>query len=382
MTNETNHPNRRRGLAILGATGSVGSRAVEVAKALGECFSVELLTNATQGRRLVEMARDCKAKERFCVGDASASTLPDEAAVCELLASPRIDVVLCAVPGLAVLPQVIAALEVEKTVALASKEVLVSAGAWVMETARRHGARLLPVDSEHCAIFQCLEGHNVADIERLILTCSGGPFHAHPEMDLAAVTPEQALRHPAWRMGPKVTLDSATLMNKAFELVEAAHLFGVPEERLRVVVHPQALVHSMVQFRDGAILAQMGPTDMRLPIQYCLTWPERLPAMMAPLSFDAPLRLDFLPPDANRFPALELGRKAIRLGGLAGAVLDAANDAACRRFLDGTLPFDAIPRAVTAALEHVPEGKADNLQALAAARLAATAAVSHFKDTK
>ncbi len=379
MTNETNHPNRRRGLAILGATGSVGSRAVEVAKALGECFSVELLTNATQGKRLVEMARDCKAKERFCVGDASASTLPDEAAVCELLASPRIDVVLCAVPGLAALPQVLAALEVGKTVALASKEILVSAGAWVMETARRHNARLLPVDSEHCAIFQCLEGHSIDDVERLILTCSGGPFHAHPEVDLKTVTPEQALRHPTWQMGPKVTLDCATLMNKAFELIEAAHLYGVSEEQLQVVVHPQALVHSMVAFRDGAILAQMGPTDMRLPIQYCLTWPERRPALMAPLSFDASLHLDFLPPDTARFPALDLGRRALRMGGLAGAVLNAANDFACKRFLFGTLPFDAIPRAAAAALDApIPSGEADSFAQLDRARRHAENIVMDF----
>ena len=371
-----------RRLAILGATGSIGANAVAVAASLPDLFSVELVTCARQGARLRQLAAQCSAKECYCANEPDKSTLPDEAAVCELLASPRVDVVLCAIQGDVALRQVMAALEVGKTVALATKEVLVAAGQWVMETARQHNARILPMDSEHCAIFQCLEGHGTEDVDHLILTCSGGPFHAHPEVDLDTVTPQEALAHPTWAMGAKISLDCATLMNKAFELIEAAHLFGVPEERLRVVIHPQSIVHSMVEFRDGSILAQMGPTDMRLPIQYCLTWPERRPAMMAPLSFDAPLHLDFLPPDTARFPALDLGRRTLRMGGLAGAVLNAANDFACQRFLAGTLSFSAIPRAVAAALEHMPDGKADSFAQLDRARHHAEAAVNNFKDAK
>ena len=368
-----------RRLAILGATGSVGANAVAVAASLPDLFSVELVTCARQGAKLRQLAAQCGAKERFCIEDASASTLPDEAAVCDLLASARVDVVLCAIQGDSALPQVLAALEVGKTVALASKEVLVTAGQWVMETARRHGARLLPVDSEHCALFQCLEGRKADEVERLILTCSGGPFHQRPEVNLDAVTPQEALAHPTWSMGAKISLDSATLMNKAFEIIEAGWLFGVPEERIQVVVHPQSIVHSMVEFRDGAILAQLGPTDMRMPIQYCLTWPERRPPLMKPLSFDTSLHLDFLPPDTTRFPALELGRRALRTGGLAGAVLNAANDFACKRFLTGTLPFGAIPRAIAAALEPpLPPGEADSLAQIGRARRHAEAIATNF----
>ena len=273
---------------------------------------------------------------------------------------------------------VLTALRAGKTVCLATKEVLVAAGAWVMETARKHGGTILPVDSEHCAVFQCLRNEERRAVRRILLTCSGGPFHAHPERDLHTVTPEEAGHHPAWNMGAKITLDSATLMNKAFAIMEAAWLYGVPESQIEVVVHPQAVVHSMVEFVDGAVMAQLGPTDMKLPIQYCLTYPERCPSLMQPLDFTQPMTLEFLPPDTRRFPALNLAHQALRMGGLAGAVLNAANDSACRRFREGTLAFDEIVPAIAKALAHTPVGQADSFEALATATKVANDIVGNY----
>ena len=307
------------------------------------------------------------------------SNLSDEEALCEVLAGPGIDVVLCAIQGIGALKPVMAALRAGKTVCLATKEVLVAAGEWVMKTAKESGGRILPVDSEHCAIFQCLRGDDRRALRRIILTCSGGPFHAHPEQDLHTVTLAEASHHPTWNMGAKVTLDSATLMNKAFEMMEAAWLYDVPESQIEVVIHPQALVHSMVEFVDGAVLAQLGPTDMRLPIQFCLTYPERFPALMQTLDFTQPLDLKFFPPDTRRFPALDLARRALRMGGLAGAVLNAANDAACRRFREGTLAFDEITLSVRAALEQTPVGEADSYPALECAAQVARDVVDKFR---
>ena len=369
----------RRGLAILGATGSIGRNAVAVARAFPERFRVEVATCAHQGGLLRELAASCGARDTWCAADAGSSTLRDEDELCELLAGPRVDIVLCAIQGIAALRAVLCALRAGKRVALATKEVLVAAGAWVKETARRGGGEILPVDSEHCALFQCLRGEAREGLKRLILTCSGGPFHAHPEIDLHAVTPEQAMRHPTWAMGAKITLDSATLMNKGFEILEARWLYDVSEAQVAVVIHPQSVIHSLVEFRDGAVLAQLGPTDMKMPIQYCLTYPERCPAMMRPLDFGAAMRLDFAPPDTRRFPALEVAREAGRRGGLAGAVFNAANDAACRRFRAGTLAFDEIAPAVGEALEQTPAGAADSFEALAAANAAAEEAVRAFR---
>lgn len=373
----------RKGVVILGATGSIGTNATAVAAAFPERFRVEAVTCAARGALLQERARQCNAKALFCAADPAVSTLRDEDQVCELIASDKVDLVLCAIQGDSATRQVLTALRAGKTVCLATKEVLVAAGKWVMSTAARHGGRILPVDSEHCALFQCLGGqgaHPGRELTRLILTCSGGPFHAHPEVALSEVTPQQALKHPTWSMGAKITLDSATLMNKAFEIVEAAWLYGVPEDKIQVVVHPQSIVHSMVEFNDGAVLAQLGPTDMRLPIQYCMTWPERCPALMQPLSFAEPLHLDFMPPDTRRFPALELARRALRHGGLAGAVLNAANDYACKRFLQGTLGFDEIAEAVSFAMERIPAGEADSHEAIAGARATAKEAVADFRS--
>ena len=272
--------NGRRRLAILGATGSVGRSAIAVAQAYSNRFQTVCVTCARQGKKLQKIAQELHARYCFCAFDASVSNVGSEDELCELLAGPEIDVVLCAIQGLGALKPVLAALRAGKTVCLATKEVLVAAGEWVMETARQHGGRILPVDSEHCAIFQCLRHEDHDALRRMILTCSGGPFYRCASEKLHAVTPAETERHPTWAMGPKITLDSATLMNKAFEVMEAAWLYGVPESQIEVVIHPQALIHSMVEFVDGAVLAQLGPTDMRLPIQYCLTYPERFPSLM------------------------------------------------------------------------------------------------------
>ncbi len=370
-----------RGVAVLGATGSIGRQTLEVLaqSAPGE-YSLEVVTCAHQGEALAEIRRRHGARESYCPGQPQFSTLRDPEEVCALLQSPRVDVVVCAIQGSSALPYVMAALQAGKRVCLATKEVLVSAGEWVMSTARNCGGELLPVDSEHCAIFQCLKGGNHGEVRNLWLTCSGGPFHAHPEIPLHQVTPQQALQHPTWNMGRKITLDCATLMNKALEMMEAHWLFGLPGNQIQVVIHPQSLVHSMVEFVDGAVLAQMGTADMRLPIQYCLTYPERRPSPCAPLDFLRPggCRMDFLPPDEARFPALSLARRVMERGGGAGSVFHAANEAALQRFLQGTLAFDDIPLAVAYALDTVPCAEAPrSLEAVQTLETAAAQAVLH-----
>ncbi len=371
----------RRGIAVLGATGSIGRQTLEVLAQRPEAYSLELLTCGHQGEVLAELRQRLGARDSYCPGHPEASTLREQEEVCALLQSPRVDVVVCAIQGSSALPYVLAALEAGKRVCLATKEVLVSAGAWVMSAARVHGATLLPVDSEHCAIFQCLQGESHRAVRNLWLTCSGGPFHSHPEISLHQVTPQQALRHPIWSMGRKITLDCATLMNKALEMIEAHWLFALPGSQIQVVIHPQSLVHSMVEFVDGAVLAQMGSADMRLPIQYCLTYPERQPSPCPPLDFLRPggCRMDFLPPDEKRFPALPLARRVMAMGGGAGAVFHGANEAALLLFLQGTLAFDAIPWAVEHALDRVPCAHApDSLEAVQSLERAAARAVQHY----
>jgi 1-deoxy-D-xylulose-5-phosphate reductoisomerase len=240
------------------------------------------------------------------------------------------------------------------------------AGALVTELAARRGGRLLPVDSEHSAVFQALQGSPPGSVERLVLTGSGGPFRGHSRADLAQVTVEQALRHPTWRMGPKITVDSATLMNKALEVVEARWLFDLPPERIEVIIHPESVVHSFVEFRDGSVLAQLSPPDMRLPIQYALTYPERVPGPARRLGWGELRALHFEPPDHETFPALQLGYEVARRGGTCGAVLNAANEAAVGRFLAGDLAFCDIPRACRAALDHHHYSPAPTLAELAA----------------
>ena len=265
------------------------------------------------------------------------------------------DLVMAAIVGCAGLVPTMAAVEAGKTVALANKEALVTAGELMTGAASRSGARLLPVDSEHNAIFQCLAGNRLEDISRIVLTASGGPFRTASAEQMRSATPGQAVAHPNWSMGAKISVDSATLMNKGLELIEAHHLFGLPSERLEVLVHPQSVVHSLVEFADGSMLAQLGPPDMRVPIAYALAWPERMETPAERLDLAAAARLDFEQPDLSRFPALRIARQAMEAGGAAPVILNAANEIAVANFLEGGIGFTAIASLVEEALSRSKE---------------------------
>jgi 1-deoxy-D-xylulose-5-phosphate reductoisomerase len=259
---------------------------------------------------------------------------------------------MAAIVGCAGLVPVMAAIEAGRTVALANKEALVSAGALMTEAATRHGATLLPVDSEHNAIFQCLAGSRREDVSKLILTASGGPFRTTSEADIRAATPAQAVAHPNWSMGAKISVDSATLMNKGLELIEAHFLFGLPSDRIEVLIHPQSVVHSLVEYVDGSVLAQLGSPDMRVPIAYALAWPERMATPAERLDLSQIARLEFQKPDLARFPALRIAREALERGGAAPTVLNAANEVAVACFLAGRIGFTDVPELAEQALER------------------------------
>lgn len=345
------------GVVVLGATGSVGTQAADVLEAHRDRFSVEGLASGRRGPELLALARRLGCP-RIALADpeAAASLRPSlrrgdpellegEDGVLALVAAPSVRVVLQATTGAAGLPASLLAARLGKRLALANKESMVVAGPLLVAAARASGAEILPVDSEHCAIHQCLRAGRAEEVRRLVLTASGGPFLHADKARLARVTPAEALRHPTWSMGPRITVDSATLLNKALEVVEARWLFGVPADRIEVVVHPQSVVHSMVEFVDGSVVAQMGPPDMRTPIRYALGFPDRLPAERPRFDVRDYAQLTFLAPDRERFPGLDLGFAAARRGGTAGAALNAADEVAVAAFLAGDLPFDAIPAA-------------------------------------
>lgn len=356
-----------KGIAVLGSTGSIGRQALEVARAFGGRLRVCGL--AATGRNLELLAAQVQEfrPQVVAVADpAAAADLRDRvpcgvevvggdegiAAVCSL---PQVGMVLNAVSGVAGLAASRTAIGAGKDLALANKESLVLAGPLLLAEVRRQGVALLPVDSEHAALHQCLAGRT-GPIERLVLTASGGPFRTLDAAALAGVTPEMALAHPTWKMGPKITVDSATLMNKALEIIEARWLFGVPWEQIEVVIHPESIVHCLVAFGDGTVLAQLAPPDMRLPIQYALSWPERWPSPFARLSWEALCALHFEPPDEQRFPCLRLGRWAGERGGTYPAVLTAADEAAVELFLRRRIGFLDIARLVEEALtRHEPK---------------------------
>jgi len=352
----------KRRVVILGATGSIGESAMRVARALPERIEIVGLSGRNNTGRLLELAREFP-KAAVCAGDEAAANqlshdlgrpvLHGEEGLLTLAALPEADLVLMAIVGTTGLKPALHALENDKDLAVASKEILVMAGELVMATAERMGGRVLPVDSEHNAIFQCLEGQDPSTVKRLILTCSGGPFLKAAATDLVSVKPEQALRHPTWSMGRKISVDSATLFNKGLEMIEAKWLFGMPMEQVDVIVHPQSIVHSMVEFLDGSILAQLGSTDMALPIQYALTYPERLIGPCAPLDLTALGKLEFEAPCTDLFPALDLARRAGTVGGTLPAVLNAANEAAVEAFLAGRLSFPGIWESVARAMDEV-----------------------------
>ena len=370
-----------RTIVILGSTGSIGENAVRVAKHLGNRIRVSGLAAGRRWQRLAQQAHELDARHVVVAdpGDLEPlqQLLPEgcraatgSQALCDLVTRPEVDTVLCAIVGTAGFEPVLAAIRAGKDIALASKEVLVMAGPAVMAEASRCGVRILPVDSEHSAIFQCLEAErlksrhgsssNAEVVRRLVLTASGGPFRRSSIQELERVTPEHALAHPTWNMGRKVTIDSATLMNKGLELIEARWLFDLPPERIDVWIHPQSIVHSMVEFVDGAVLAQLSVPDMRLPIQYALTWPERWEGLTPPLDIGRLRTLEFEEPDHTRFPALLLARRALAEGGTMPAVLNAANEAAVDRFCDGSLSFTGIPRLVESVMaRHDPLASPD-----------------------
>jgi len=350
-----------RKVVVLGATGSIGQSAQRVARHLGERMQLVGLSSNQNAAGLAEAAREFRPAA-VCLGTEEA--IEDLPAGCRLLRGaeglvelatlPEADLVLIAIVGTAGLQPALAAIEAGKDIAIASKEILVAAGEIVMAAAARRGVQVLPVDSEHNAIFQCLEGRDPATVKRLILTCSGGPFRNTPATEFGAIAPESALRHPTWQMGRKITIDSATLFNKGLEMLEARWLFDVPMEQIDVVIHPQSLIHSMVEFVDGSVLAQLSPSDMAFPIHYAVTWPERVPGAQRPLDFAELGRLEFFAPRWDDFPALRLAREAGTRGGTLPAVLNAANEIAVAAFLDQKIRFPKIWELVERTMAKTP----------------------------
>jgi 1-deoxy-D-xylulose-5-phosphate reductoisomerase len=361
-------------IAILGSTGSIGRSALAVVDAHADRLQVVALA---AGENVTRMAEQVERYRPRAVAMASASALhsvqqaitadarqaiavaaSESHGLCDLVQQPDVDIVLCASSGTAALEAVLCAIAAGKRIALANKEVLVMAGHLVMEAARRHRALVLPVDSEHNAIHQCLHQRAACDVRRLILTASGGPFRTWSAEQLATVSAADALSHPTWKMGRKITIDSATLMNKGLEVIEAHWLFDMPGSRIDVIVHPQSIVHSMVELRDGSVIAQLGVTDMRLPIQYAFSYPERWEAALPPLNLMDYARLEFEPPDHARFPCLLLAYRALQAGDGFPVVLNAANEVAVASFLEGQLAFRGIAAAIEAALDAHARGAA------------------------
>jgi 1-deoxy-D-xylulose-5-phosphate reductoisomerase len=343
---------KRKRVVVLGATGSIGESSLKVARDIPERMEIVGLAANSNAEKLAASANAIRPPA-VCLTDSSKidalrgalkyhpKIFVGEEGLCEIATLPEADMVLIAIVGTAGLRPALAAIEAGKDLAVASKEILVMAGEAVMGSARRKGVHVLPVDSEHNAIFQCLDGRS-SPVRRLILTASGGPFRKTSADQFSSITVEQALKHPTWNMGPKITIDSATLFNKGLEMIEAHWLFGVEMERVEVVVHPQSIVHSMVEFADGSTLAQMSYSDMCFPIQFAVTWPERVPNSLPPLDFAKVSTLEFFAPRYEDFPALGLAREAGSKGGTLPAVMNAANEVAVENFLAGKSAFPSI----------------------------------------
>jgi 1-deoxy-D-xylulose-5-phosphate reductoisomerase len=351
-------------VVVLGSTGSIGRSALSVIEHDGGArLRAWGLSGHTRWKELASQAMAHRPRFVAVTEPEAARRMEQELrgtgvevlcgldGLIRMVQHPETDRVLSAIVGAVGLSGTWAALEAGKIVALANKETLVVAGPLIMDLARERGAQLIPVDSEHSAIFQALKAGDRTEVRRVVLTSSGGPFRGRSARELARVTPEDALKHPTWKMGPKITIDSATLMNKALEVIEARWLFQLEPEQVEVVIHPESVVHSFVEFVDGSVIAQLSPPDMRLPIQYALTYPERVAGPSPRVDWTRPLALHFEPPDRETFPALELGFEVMRRGGTAGAALNAANEAAVARFLAGEIGFLDIARACRAALD-------------------------------
>jgi 1-deoxy-D-xylulose-5-phosphate reductoisomerase len=371
-------------VAVVGSTGSIGVSTLEVIRAHREKFSVDLLVAGRQSKVLVEQIREFRPavagvadpgafedlkRELGLLGNAprweGTELICGEGEISQAIRESQSEIVVAAVVGMAGLSGVIAALESGKDVALANKESLVVAGALVLDKAKAHGAGLVPVDSEHSAIFQALQGVPREDLASIILTASGGPFRTTPAADFASITPERALKHPQWNMGTKITIDSATMMNKALEVIEARWLFDLVPDAIEVIVHPQSIVHSMVRLRDGTVLAQLSVPDMKGPISYALTYPgSRLAGVMRPLDFAAVRELTFEPVDDERFPGISLARQCLQGAKGASAVLNAANEVAVEAFLGRRIPFSGIHELVRDALEKFGDQSYETLDEL------------------
>ena len=364
-------------LAILGSTGSIGRQSLSVVEALPGRFGVVALSAGTNLEELTGQIERHRP-EVVSVGDAKKadelaellrgkgiSPLPSihhgREGMLAVATHAKADIVISAAVGVVGLEATYEAVKLGKTVALSNKEVLVAAGELVMAAANKAGRELLPVDSEHNAVHQCLRGGTHGEVRRLVLTASGGPFRKTPLAELASATPEQALAHPNWRMGNRITIDSATMMNKGFEVIEARWLFGMRPDQIEVVIHPQSTIHSMVEFVDGSVLAQLGPTDMRMPIQYALTYPQRVAANHIALDWGKLKRLDFEKASTRRFPCLRLAREAMRKGGALPCALNAADEVAVAAFLERRLPFSGIAEVIERVLGRTPRIKLEEM---------------------
>ncbi len=372
-----------KGLCVLGATGSIGTSTLDVVARYPDRFRVVALTGNCRAETLFHQCLKHKPAYAVMVDAKAASELRRQlqaeglatevlsgaSALVEVASLAEVDYVMAAIVGAAGLLPTLAAARAGKRILLANKEALVISGPIFMHAVQAAGAELLPIDSEHNAIFQCLPqdfraGVAPKAVRRILLTASGGPFLTTPFEDLPEVTPEQAVAHPKWEMGKKISVDSATMMNKGLEVIEASFLFALPPERIEVVIHPQSVIHSLVDYQDGSVLAQLGNPDMRIPIAYGLAWPERIESGAAALDLFEVARLDFRPPDFNRFPCLRLAFEAARLGGTAPAILNAANEVAVAAFLAGKIPFTDIAEVIEQTLASIPAGVAEDLDSV------------------
>jgi len=362
-------------VAVLGSTGSIGTSTLEVIArhpgrlrlvGISAHSRIEILQRQIASHRpeVAAVVEEQGAETLRRIAGRRVEVLQGAEGLVRLATHPAVDVVVVGTTGPEALVPLIRAIEAGKQIALASKELLVMAGELIMRLVHRHKTRLIPVDSEHSAVDQCLRAGQRGEVRRLILTASGGPFLNTPADQFDKITPEQALKHPVWKMGRRITVDSATLMNKGLEVIEARWLFDIPAEKVDVMVHPQSIVHSMVEFVDGSVIAQLGTADMRQPIQYALTYPERLESAVAPLDWTTVPRLDFSPPDRMKFPCVGLAYAAIQAGGTAPAVVNAADEVAVEAFLKQRIAFSDIPKLIAAALEDHTPARADSLDSV------------------
>ncbi|MFA4858372.1 MAG: 1-deoxy-D-xylulose-5-phosphate reductoisomerase [Candidatus Margulisiibacteriota bacterium] len=366
-------------LAILGSTGSIGTQTLEVVLAYPSSFNVIALAAKNEVDLIVDQIKKfapkvvsvlddaTKTQVEAKLGKTNTKILTGTEGLLAVATEAAVNTVVVAIPGSLSLLPTLEAIKAKKNLALATKEILVAAGDLMMEEIKKAGIKVMPIDSEHSAVYQCLIGEDKKAIKKIILTASGGPFLNLSPEKMEAITPKDALSHPTWKMGPKITIDSATLMNKGFEVMEAHYLFGLDYAQIEVIIHPQSIIHSMVEFIDGSILAQIGPPDMRLPIQYALLEGKRAPNFFKRLDISKISALNFMPPDKNKFPCLQLAYEAGKAGGTAGAVLNAANEVAVQQFLNKKITFPQIPAKIKAALEKHQNKTTPSLNDLLAA---------------